>query len=167
MIQWDSLESYFLSYFDLDDDLAKQDLNEKPSREKRLLKAFKDPVTKLYAMFVQSVIPLFDSYNTFLHAEEPLIHVLYQSTIRLYCSLLSRFTLSEKIASSDDVLDIDLDDPDCLKDYDSIFIRGMTKQYARSNDIIRTPVFKKFLKEVRNFYDRCAKYLQASTVCQF
>ena len=162
LMQWDSLESYFLSYFDLDDDPAEQDPNEKPSREKRLVKAFKDPVTKLYAMFVQSVIPLFDSFNTFLQAEEPLIHVLYQSTMRLYRSLLSRFMLPEIIASSDDVLSIDLEDPDILKDYNSIFIGGMTKQYARSNDIIGTPVFKKFLKEVRNFYVRCAKYLQAS-----
>ena len=90
LMQWDSLESYFLSYFDLDADPAEQDPNEKPSREKRLVKAFKDPITKLYAMFVQSVIPLFDSFNTFLQAEEPFIHVLYQSTMRLPEPLLPK-----------------------------------------------------------------------------
>ena len=56
--QWDSLESYFLSYFDLQDDPEAEDqTNDNTNREKRLVKAFKDPITKLYAMFVQSVIP--------------------------------------------------------------------------------------------------------------
>ena len=44
------------------------------------VKAFKDPVTKLCAMFAQSVILIFDSFNTFLQSEEPLVHVLYEST---------------------------------------------------------------------------------------
>ena len=34
--QWDSLESYFLSNFNLDDDPSENDRDEKPSREKRL-----------------------------------------------------------------------------------------------------------------------------------
>ena len=34
----------------------------------------------------------------------------------------------------------------------SIFIRVMTKQYARDNDIIETSEYKKFLKEIRAFF---------------
>ena len=49
----------------------------------RLVKKFKDTWTKLYAFFVQSAIPMFDSFNTFLQATEPLIHVLHQSTLHL------------------------------------------------------------------------------------
>ena len=48
----DSLESYFLSNFDLDDNPAENHPDEKPSREKRLVNAVKQPVSKLYAMFV-------------------------------------------------------------------------------------------------------------------
>ena len=52
-------------------------------------------------MFVQSVTPIFDSFNTFLQAEEILIidsyTVLYHSTLRLYRSLLSAFILLEVI----------------------------------------------------------------------
>ena len=162
LMQWDSLESYFLSNFDLDDDPTENDPAEKPSREKRLVNAFKRPVSKLYAMFVQSVIPTFNSFNTFLQAEEPLIHILHHSTLRLYRSLLSRFILPEVISESDDVLSIDLDDPDVLKDYNSMFIGAMTKQYARDSDIIGTSEYKKFLKEVRAFFIKCAKYLQTS-----
>ena len=48
--QWESLESYFLSYFDLQVDPTENVLDDQPTREKRLVKTFKDPVTKLYAM---------------------------------------------------------------------------------------------------------------------
>ena len=63
LMLWDSLESYFLSNFDLDDDPIENNPDEKPSKKKRLVNAFKQPVSKLYAMFVQSVIPIFDSFN--------------------------------------------------------------------------------------------------------
>ena len=34
------------------------------------------------------------------------------------------------------MLSIDLEDPDVLKDFNSMFIGAMTKQYARDSDII-------------------------------
>ena len=40
-MQWDSWQSYFLSNFNLDDDPAGNDPDEKPSREKWLVNAFK------------------------------------------------------------------------------------------------------------------------------
>ena len=110
----------------------------KPSREKRLVNAFKRPVNKLYAMFLQSAIPIFDSFNTFLPAEESLIYSLYRSTLRFYRSLFSRFILFEVILEPDDVLRIDLEELDVLKDFNSIFIGAMAKQYARDSDIIGT-----------------------------
>lgn len=48
------------------------------AEKKRLIEAFKDPVTKLYVMFVQSVILIFDSFNTFLKSEGPQVYVLYE-----------------------------------------------------------------------------------------
>ena len=89
-------------------------------------------------MFVQSVISVFDSFDTFLQAEEPLIHLLYHSTLHLYRSILSRFTLPEVISESDGVQSVNLEDPDVLKDFESIFIGTMTKQYARNSGIIGT-----------------------------
>ena len=52
MMQWDSLESYFLPDFYLDDDPFENNPYEKPSREKSLVNTFKQPVSKLYPMFV-------------------------------------------------------------------------------------------------------------------
>ena len=137
-MQWHSLESYFLPNFNLDDDPTESDPEGKPCRENRLVNAFKQPVSKLYSMFVQSVIPVFDSFDTFLQAEEPLIHLLYHSTLHLYRSKLSRFTLPEVISESDGVQSVDLEDPDVLKDFESIFIGTMTKQYARDSGITGT-----------------------------
>ena len=57
-MQWDYLESYFLSNFDLYDDPTENDSDEKPSSEKRLVNAFTQPVSKLYAMSIQFVILL-------------------------------------------------------------------------------------------------------------
>ena len=69
LTQWDSLK-HFLSNFDFYDDPTENYSDEKISRVKRLVNAFRQPVSKLYAMFVQSIIPIFDSFNTFLQAEE-------------------------------------------------------------------------------------------------
>ena len=57
LMEWDPLESYLLSNFDLDDNPTANDPDEKPSREKRFVNVFKQPVSKLYATFLQSVIP--------------------------------------------------------------------------------------------------------------
>ena len=116
----------------MDDDTTENNSDEKPN----VVNVFKQPVSKLCAMFVQTLIPTFDCFNTFLQAEEQLVRILYHSTLRLYCSLLSRLILLEVISESDDVLGIDFEDPDVLKDFNSIFIGAMTKQYARDSDII-------------------------------
>ena len=111
-------------------------------------------------MFVQSLIRIFDSFDALLQDEEPLIHILYHSTLRLYRSLLLKFALPEVISESYDMLTIDLADPHILQHFNSIFIRAVTEQYPR--DIIRTSENKKFLKEVRAFFIKCANYLQTS-----
>ena len=123
-MQWDSLESYFPSNCD---DPTENAPNEKPSREESLVNAFKQPVNKLYVMLIQSVIQIFDSFNTFLQNEEPLIHVLYHCTLCFCHSLLSRLILREVVSESDDVISIDLEEADFLKDFNSIFIVKMTK----------------------------------------
>ena len=70
----------------------------------------------------QSVIRIFDSFNTFLQFGQRMIHVLYHSSLRLYCLLFSRFILPVVISESDDMLSIDLEDPDVLKDSKSFLI---------------------------------------------
>ena len=47
----------FFAKFRLDDDPTESDPDETPSRDRRLVNAFKKPVSNLYALFGQSVIP--------------------------------------------------------------------------------------------------------------
>ena len=115
LMQWHSLESHFLSNFNLDDNPTENDLDEEPSREKRLVNAFKQSVSHVRPVCNSSI----DRFNTFRQAEEALIHILYHSTLRLYYSLLSRFILLEVISESGGVQCIDLEDPDVLKDFDN------------------------------------------------
>ena len=98
---------------------------------------------------------MFDIFNTYLQSEEPLVHLLYQSTSKLLHSLLSRVVLPEVISAPDDLLEIDHEDSSNLTDSNVIFIGMTTKQYAWSNDMIGTYVYRKFLKECKNFYTKC------------
>ena len=77
-----------------------------------------------------------------MQSEEPLVHLLYQSTSKLLHSLLSRVVLPEVISAADDLLEIDLEDSSNLRDSNVKFIGMTTKQYARSNDMIGTYVYK-------------------------
>ena len=49
---------------------------ESQARFKRLQKVFNDPMTEVYLLFLQSVLPSFTHCNQFLQREEPLIHLL-------------------------------------------------------------------------------------------
>ena len=46
------------------------------TQEVCLVRKFNDPFIKLHALFVQSIMPSFDAYNTFLQSEEHLVHLL-------------------------------------------------------------------------------------------
>ena len=56
------------------------------------------------------------------------------------------------------MLSIDLEDPD----FNSIFIGAMSKEHPRDSDIVGTSEYKKFLKEVRPFSIKCARYWQTN-----
>ena len=113
-------------------------------------------------MFVQSVILIFDSFNTFLKSEGPQVYVLYEWTTRLCHSLLSRFIIPEVTSSTDDILSIDIEDPITLKDGKDLFLEIMTKQYARWLGLTATTKYNKLLKEFRLSYMKCTSYLKKS-----
>ena len=53
-------------------------------REERLVNVFKNLTTQLYIHFLHAVLPNFDTFNTLLQTEAPMIHRLYPSMIKLY-----------------------------------------------------------------------------------
>ena len=158
LMQWEALQSYFISEFEENDALNE----EKVTREVRLIKQFNDPFTKLYVLFVQSTMPVFNKFNTFLQSEEPLVHLLHESTIKLYKGLLSRFVKTEIFSNSNDILLIDIENSESLKELNTIQIGFITKQYAVAEDIIGTPRYIKFLRQVQSFFITSSKYLLKS-----
>ena len=84
LLQWEALRPYFLSEFEDDNSLGANTV----TREVRLARKFDDPFSKLNVLFVQSVMPVFDHFNTFLQSEEPLVHLLHETTVKLYRALL-------------------------------------------------------------------------------
>ena len=66
---------------------------------------FKEKKTYFYLIFIQSVIPIFNSCKTILQSLEPLIHVLHHNTQRLYKSILLRFVEAEVVSAVESDLD--------------------------------------------------------------
>ena len=76
--QFPSLTSYFKSEC------------ESQARFKRLQRAFNDPMTEVYLLFLQSTLPCFTHCNQFLQREEPLVHVLQPQLAKMLQSILGK-----------------------------------------------------------------------------
>ena len=91
--QWLSLEiavecslkqfTSLLSYFKSED--------ESLARFKQLQSNFTDPMTEVYLLFFQSVLPCFTHSNQFLQREDPLIHLLQSRLEKLLKNVLGKF----------------------------------------------------------------------------
>jgi len=77
--QLPSLTSYFKSE------------SESQARFLRLQKLFSSPMTEVYLLFIQSMLPSFTHCNEFLQREEPLIHVLQPQLTRMLKIILGKF----------------------------------------------------------------------------
>ena len=97
---------------------------------------------------MQSAIPIFNSFNTFLQETELHIRVLHQSTFHLYHSLLSQFVLPNAMA-------------DVINDLDSIDIYDVENLKKLNNNYIGL-ITKQFLSEARKFFQRYVTYVRKS-----
>ena len=73
------LKSYFLSS------------EETQPRFRRLKQHFENPLTEVYLMFYQAVLPSFTSINKFLQQETPCIHVIQEKLQSFLTTVLSMF----------------------------------------------------------------------------
>ena len=86
--QFPSLTSYFKSEC------------ESQARFKRLQNAFSDPLTEVYLLFFQAVLPCFTHCNLFLQREEPLVHVLHSQLTKLLQKLLGKYVKPAVLADN-------------------------------------------------------------------
>lgn len=145
------LRSYFLS------ECCEQ------ARFKRLQSLFSDPLTEIYLLFYQSVLPAFNHFNLFLQREDPCIHLVYDHCYNLLKKILCKFVKAVVIKASACLSEVDFTCANQLSD-DCIFVGFVTRQKlkAQVNEGDVSPqASTKFLKGVRSFYEAAVMYIKA------
>ena len=152
--QYPSLRSYFLSE------------NDPAARFQRLKKVFADPMTEVYLLFMQSILPTFNCTNKFLQREEPLIHSLQPQLFSLMKKLLSKFvTPSILVASTkkvDGLFSLQFSDPVSQVHNKDLVIGFITKQKLQKlldDGDISEHKYATFYKAARIFFEKATSYL--------
>lgn len=66
-------------------------IDDKSPRFHRLHSAFMNPMTEIFLLFYEAVLPTFVNFNKFLQREEPLMHVLHCQIQSFLTKLASKF----------------------------------------------------------------------------
>jgi hypothetical protein len=151
--QYSSLRSYFLSE------------SETLPRFVRLQKLFGDPMTEIYLLFFQSVLPCFTRANQFLQREEPLIHILQPQLLNLLKKILAKFLKVAVVShclNDGTLVSVDYKALSNQVTDKELAIGFSTKQTAcqlhQAGDITSHQL-KKFYKAGREFLIRATEYL--------
>ncbi|CAB4036850.1 PREDICTED: uncharacterized protein LOC107326933 [Paramuricea clavata] len=151
--QFPGLTSYFKSE------------NEQQARFKRLQKAFNDPMTEVYLLFFQSIMPSFTHCNQFLQQEEPLIHVLQPQLERMLRNILAKFVKASVIAEhlrAGTLTSIDFKNDENHVGNNCLSVGFLTKQsldkLLREGDI-SPHQYAKFFMATKAFLIRASEYL--------
>lgn len=155
--QYDTLKSYFSSCLS---EKKASDKNKKKSKIAILAEQLNDAITKVYMLFLHSVLPVFDSFTALLESEEPLIHKVRECIMKLVKELLGRFVNMQCIhEAKDSLLDIDYEDPTLQLRDRQLRIGFATRQFIQKEDLEGTSDVKKFYQEVRSFFIRALNYV--------
>ena len=132
--QYDALKSYFSSCLS---EKKASDKNKKKSKIAILAEQLNDPITKVYMLFLHSVLPVFDSFTALLESEEPLIHKVRECIMKLVKELLGRFVNMQCIhEAKDSLLDIDYEDPTLQLRDRQLRIGFATRQFIQKEDLV-------------------------------
>ena len=96
-------------------------------RFSRLRDAFTNPPTEVALLCHHASIPLFNNFNKLLQSEEPIIHMLHDSTIQLARSLANRI-ITPQVLKDTPVTELNMDDPQIYKPEHTIF-KGVTTKF--------------------------------------
>lgn len=158
--QYDALKSYFLSSASEE---KSTDKNKKKSKVAILVEKLNDPITKVYMLFLHSVLPVFDSFTALLESEEPMIHKVRDCIMKLVKELLGRFVSIQRIHdAADALLDIDYEDPTVQLGDHQLRLGFATTQFIQKEDLEGTYGLTKFYREVRSFFITALNYIKAN-----
>ena len=127
---YEGLRSYFLS---------EDDEDSKIPCFARLRKHFENPMTEIYLMFFQAVIPTFTTINEFLQRGEPVIHLLLDQLESFLKKLAGKFICIDAIVAANKVWEIDFSDDGIIKKDDKMFVgittRGKMMKMLKDGDL--------------------------------
>ena len=127
-----SLSSYFRSR-----NLEMQEGEKAVSRLNRLIDAFSSPLTEVYCMFLDGVLPALTNLNLLLQRSDPIVHIMYDALFSTTCTLLSRFVKADIIqcykngSLSNKKLLEEVDNPDNYLDQNKLFVSFLAKSTIR------------------------------------
>ena len=155
LLTYDALCSYFAS----SEEVSKAKKGSSPAT---LMERLADPMTKVYILFVHSVMPVFDSFTALLECEEPMIHKLSNCITKLVRDLLGRFISIKCIHEADSYLEIEYEDPSVQLSDEQLRVGFATRQFIHKfkDDLEGTPYMTKFYREVRNFFITALNYVK-------
>ena len=151
--QYPSLQSYFMSE------------SESQPRFQRLQVLFADPMTEVYLLFFQSLMPCFSHANQFLQREEPLIHILQPELLNLLKKILGKFVKVAVIShclSGGTLVSVDykaVSNQVTDKDLLIGFITKQTVNRLYQEGDITNHQLSKFYKAARGFFMCATEYL--------
>ena len=151
--QYTSLRSYFLTESD------------PQARFCRLQKVFEDPMTEVYLLYLQSLLPVFTHANQFLQREEPLIHILQQQLTSLLKKVLGKYIQPSVLVESireGALLTMDFSDPNNQVNDSEVVIGIVTEQTVHNlldEGEISEAVLQSFYQAVREFLTCATEYL--------
>ena len=152
--QYVALRSYFLS------------ADENQARFNRLRALFECPITEIFLLFYQGVLPLYTSLNKFLQRETPCVHLVHDRLVSFVTNLLGKFVKVSVIKAAienDCLLEVDYVSVQNQLLDSSIFIgfttRSTLKRYVDNGDISRSDE-RKFYSGVRDFYVASMNYVK-------
>ena len=138
-----SLQSYFKSE------------SESQARFARLLSAFNNPMTEIYLLFYEAVLPTFTNLNRLLQREDPNIFLVGDAIQSFLKKILAKFVTLQAIKAHTDIMAVDFQCPSNQLDDDKITIGFTTKQCLLKlfdEGSISDSDKKKFFTAVRAFY---------------
>lgn len=151
--QYPGLRSYFLSS------------DETQARFQRLKQHFDNPLTEVYLMFYQAVLPSFTSLNKFLQRETPCVHLIHDKLQSFVGRVLGKFVKVSVIRDAKDegeLINVDFISRDNQLADTDLFVGFMTRQLLRKlleDGDVGEPEVKRFYKGVRSFYTTAMQYI--------
>ena len=131
----------------------------------RLNKLFEDPMTEVYLMFLQSILPTFTHMNMFLQREEPLIHALLPQLQSVIKNVFGKFVQPKVIAEAlkeGGLLSVDFKDGNNHVGRDRLTIGFITRQKVNQlleDGDISDGCYSCFFDAVQAFFIFASDYL--------